>query len=117
MATFADLAGVKPPKHTDGISVVPTLLAKPNQQAPREYLYWEYQHGKQQAVRLGPWKGIRIGGTAEPIELYDMRDDIGEKNDIAAAHPSVVERIREIMKEARAGSAFTSRNLAIHRRR
>jgi hypothetical protein len=36
-----------------------------------------------------------------------MREDIGEKSDIAAAHPSVVTRIHEIMKEARAGSAFT----------
>jgi arylsulfatase A-like enzyme len=107
MATFADLAGVQAPEHTDGLSVVPTILGRPDEQEAREYLYWEYQHGKQQAVRLGPWKGVRIGGTKEPIALYDMRKDAGEKNDIAAAHPSVVERIRDIMKEARAESAFT----------
>lgn len=107
MATFADLAGVPAPAHTDGISVVPTLLGRPQEQTPREYLYWEYQHGKQQAVRMGPWKGVRIGGTKEPIELYDMRQDLGEKNNIAVAHPDAVKRMREIMVEARAGSAFT----------
>ncbi len=107
MATFADLAGVQAPAHTDGISVVPTLLGRPKEQTPREYLYWEYQHGKQQAVRMGPWKGVRFGGTKEPIELYDMRKDIGEKNNVAAAHPDVVRRMREIMEEAREGSVFT----------
>ena len=107
MATFADLAGVKAPEHTDGISVVPTLLGRPDKQTTREYLYWEYQHGKQQAVRMGRWKGVRFGGTKEPIELYDMNKDIGEKNNIAAVHPKIINRISEIMKEARQGSEFT----------
>ena len=107
MATFADLAGAKIPQHCDGISVVPALLGQPDKQARREYLYWEYQHGKQQAVRMGPWKGIRFGGTKEPIELYDLRKDIGEKNNVAQAHPNVVKRMREIMTEARQGSEFT----------
>lgn len=107
MATFADLAGVEPPEHTDGISVVPTLLGQFNKQIDREYLYWEYQHGKSQAVRMGPWKGIRFGGTKEPIELYDLQNDIGEKNDVANDHPDIVRRINQIMKEAREGSEFT----------
>ena len=107
MATFADLAGAKIPQHCDGISVVPALLGQPDKQAPREYLYWEYQHGKQQAVRMGPWKGIRFGGTKEPIELYDLRKDIGEKSNVTQAHSNVVKRMREIMTEARQGSEFT----------
>ena len=36
MATFADLAGVQAPAHTDGLSVVPTLLGRPQEQTPRE---------------------------------------------------------------------------------
>ena len=117
MATFADLAGVKAPEHTDGISVVPTLLGQPDQQEPREYLYWEYQQGKQQAVRIGRWKGVRFGGTKEPIELYDLSKDIGEKNDIAAAHPDVVEKMQHIMKKAREGSEYAKYwQLPEHRR-
>jgi len=107
MATFADLAGVEAPSHTDGISVVPTLLGRPDQQEPREYLYWEYQLGKQQAVRMGRWKGVRFGGTKEPIELYDLSVDIGENNNIAANHPDIVDKMRRIMIEARKGSEYT----------
>lgn len=106
MATFADLAGVKPPAHTDGISLVPTLLGKPGQQKKREYLYWEYHMGKQQAVRLGIYKGIRIGGTEEPIELYNLSLDLGEKNNIASQHPELVHKMDSIMSAARMGSPF-----------
>ncbi len=107
MPTFAELAGVQAPAHADGISVVPTLLDREKDQTSREYLYWESQLAKQQAVRMGLWKGVRYGGTQEPIELYDLRKDLGEDTNVAAAHPEVVERIREIMQEAREGSEFT----------
>ena len=56
---------------------------------------------------MGPWKGIRFGGTKEPIELYNLQNDIGEKNDVAKDFPEIVDRINEIMKEAREGSEFT----------
>jgi uncharacterized sulfatase len=107
MATFAELAGAERPPHTDGISVVPTLLGRPEDQEPRDYLYWELQQAKQQAVRMGRWKGYRVGGTEEPIQLYDLSTDLGETEDLAAEHPDVVARIREIMREARRGSEFT----------
>ena len=106
MATLAELAGVARPAHTDGISLVPTLLGHPERQQPREYLYWEYHMGKQQAVRLGSWKGIRFGGTKEPIELYDLDADIGETHNVADGHPDIVARITAIMEEARANSEF-----------
>lgn len=106
MATFADLAGVEPPAHHTGVSLLPTLLGQPEKQETREFLYWEYHQGKQQAVRIGPWKGVRFGGTKEPIELYNLDDDIGEHNNIAGQHPEIVKRMAEIMVEARAGSEF-----------
>ena len=56
---------------------------------------------------MGPWKGIRLRGTKEPIALYDMRKDIGEKNNVASAHPDMVNRMCEIMIEDREGSPFT----------
>jgi hypothetical protein len=56
---------------------------------------------------MGPWKSFRYGGTKEPVELYDMRKDIGENNNVASAHPDVVKRMSEIMKEARERSVFT----------
>jgi arylsulfatase A-like enzyme len=120
MATLAELAGSGIPPHTDGISAVPTLLGRRDQQAAREsreYLYWEYQQGKQQAVRMGRWKGVRIGGTREPIELYDLVTDIGETRNLAEAHPEIVRRIRGIMQEAREGSEFSAEwQIPDHRR-
>ena len=107
LPTFAELAGAARPDHADGVSLVPTLLGHPDRQQPREYLYWEYAMGKQQAVRIGRWKGIRFGGTKEPIELYDLMVDIGEAHDVADAHPDVVSRIRAIMGAARESSEFT----------
>ena len=86
---------------------MPTLLGQPERQQTREYLYWEFHMGKQQAVRLGSWKGIRFGGTNEPIELYDLAGDIGETNDVADSHPDIVARITGIMEEARADSEFS----------
>jgi arylsulfatase A-like enzyme len=108
MPTFADLAGTAKPAHADGISLAPTLLGHPEQQQAREYLYWEYHQGKQQAVRMGPWKGVRFGGTQEPLELYNLDADPGETRNVAAEHPEVVAKITTIMQDARADSPYNT---------
>lgn len=106
MSTLADLAGISPPEHTDGISVVPTLRNLPDRQQKREYLYWEYHQGKQQAIRWGHWKGVRFGGTKEPIELYDLSKDLSETKNLAQENPEIVEKMRLFMIQARAGSTY-----------
>jgi arylsulfatase A-like enzyme len=106
MATFADLAGTPPPALTDGISLVPTLLGQPDRQQARDFLYWEFHQGKQQAVRMGPWKGLRIGGIREPIELYNLETNIGETTDVAGSHPELVKKISDIKEQSRANSEF-----------
>jgi arylsulfatase len=106
MPTIAEVTGTTAPKGIDGISFAATLLGRPEEQAKHEFLYWEFPgYGGQQAVRMGPWKGIRQNmlrrDNPDPlkIELYNLEDDIGEANDVAAAHPDVVAKIRSIMKE------------------
>ncbi|MBL7153077.1 MAG: hypothetical protein ISS79_05125, partial [Phycisphaerae bacterium] len=73
-----------------------------------EYLYWEFhEQGKRQAVRIGWWKGIRQNVAKNPdgpIELYNLKSDLGEKNNIAQRHPEIVARIVKIMKAARTPS-------------
>lgn len=44
---------------------------------------------------------MRLGGHDDPdapIELYDLSVDRGEVDDVAAEHPAVVARIREVME-------------------
>jgi arylsulfatase A-like enzyme len=78
LPTAADLAGVPAPKGVDGHSIVPTLLGS-GQQELRESLYFEiYEPYFQQAVRMGDWKGYRLG-TKAPLELYDLKADPAEQ--------------------------------------
>ncbi|MGQ9575591.1 MAG: arylsulfatase [Thermoguttaceae bacterium] len=102
LPTAAELAGVRPPDRLDGISIVPTLLGRGHQHE-HEFLYWEFHEGgSQQAVRTGPWKAVRPWGG--PIQLYDLRTDLGESQDVAAAHPEVVARIEAYLSTARTES-------------
>ena len=96
LPTAADLCGVPAPPGLDGRSIAPALLGK-DPQVPRESLYFEiYEPFFQQAVRVGDWKGYRLG-TKAPLELYDLKADPAEKQDIAAAHPDIVCQIEAIM--------------------
>lgn len=108
LPTCADLAGFKTPKDIDGISMLPALLGKPEKQKKHKFLYWEFhEQGKKQAVRMGDWKGVRLNANKKPdgpIELYNLKPDIGEKNDIADKHPDIVAKIEGYMKTARVPS-------------
>jgi arylsulfatase A len=101
LPTAAELAGAVAPGGIDGISVVPTLLGQAAQ--PRhEYLYWENPVGGDllQAIRMEEWKAVKLGRDV-PIELYNLRDDIGETTDLAGHEPEIVERMRELFVTAR----------------
>jgi len=102
LPTAAELSGTEPPKNIDGISMVPTLLGQ--QQQGHDFLYWETPSGHYaQAVRYGSWKAVRTrwGG---PIELYDLDNDIGEKNNVAKQHPDLVAKIDAFMKASHTDS-------------
>ena len=102
LPTLAELGGAAAPSDTDGISMVPALLGKT--QTQHEYLYWEFhERGFRQAVRMGDWKGVRLAKGAK-IELYDLKKDLGEENDIAGQHPDVVSKIEHLMETARTES-------------
>lgn len=104
LPTACRLAGAEAPAGIDGISIVPTLLGKGGQER-REFMYWEFHEGpaSKQAVRMGHWKAVRPAPSA-PIQLYDLRTDIGEAHDVAADHADVVARIADYLKTARTES-------------
>ena len=103
LPTAAELAGVKPPKNIDGISMVPTLLGT-KQARQHEVLYWEFhERGFQQAARLGDWKMVRLA-PEKPPELYNLKTDLAEKDNVAGQHPDIVAKFAEYLKTARTES-------------
>lgn len=112
MPTFAELANVTIAEsvQTDGISMLPTLLNE-GKQEEHPYLYWEFHElGGRVAVRQGTWKAVmlqaRKGIDQQPIELYDLSNDIHEDNNLAEQYPQKVEEMREIMKAAHVESTI-----------
>ena len=89
--TILELAGAQPgaPRVVDGVSLVPVL--KGGELKPRP-LFWHYPHyanqgGKPGAVvREGDWKLIEFYENGR-WELYNLKDDIGETNNLAAKEP------------------------------
>lgn len=103
LPTAAELAGAPVPRGLDGISMTNALLGK--KQQDHEYLYWEFhERGFSQAVRIGNWKGVRVGARSNPIELFDLSRDPGEKHDVAAQNPEIIAQIAQIMRTARTDS-------------
>lgn len=109
LPTLCEVAGCPIPPETDGISFLPTLLGRDDQRQ-HEFLLWEfYGYGGQQAVRLGDWKGVRQKCNRDPdgpIELYNLKTDLGEQRNVAAEHPEIVERIEQIMRREHSPSAL-----------
>jgi arylsulfatase A len=100
--TFLNLAGIGLPKNIDGYSLLPTFFQR-GKQKQHEYFYWEFhENDGRQAVRLHNWKGVKLAvnkSADEHIELYYLKNDPQEQNNIASKFPSVVKRIEAIMKQ------------------
>lgn len=85
----------------DGVNLLPYLDGR-NTALPHEALFWRM--GQQMAVRVGDWKlvksartleGIELPGpgTVDGAELYDLKNDIGEKKNLAAEYPDKVKTL------------------------
>ena len=102
LPTAAAIAGVEPPAGLDGISVLPELLGEP--QPEHGPLYWEFhERGFAQAIRDGDWKAVR-NGLNGPVELYNLREDLGETRDVAPENQEIVSRMEKLFAESRTES-------------
>jgi arylsulfatase A-like enzyme len=96
--TILELAGLPldPKQHKDGVSFVPLLTGGQLKARP---LFWHYPHYGNQGgspcgvVREGDWKLIEWFED-NSIELYNIRDDLSEKNNLAASKPDLAKRLR-----------------------
>ena len=103
LPTAAEIAMAKPPKDMDGFSILP-LLTGQTQTNRHDFLYWEFhEKGFQQAVRMGNWKAVRPQAD-DPLELYNLKTDPGEKKNVAKENPKIVAQIEAYLKTARTES-------------
>jgi arylsulfatase A-like enzyme len=104
--TMLEMAGLplKPPQHRDGESMVPLL--KGTGGPKRKALYWHYPHYSNQggkpggAVRVGDFKLIE-SYEDNRVELYNLRADLGEQHDLAAAMPPKAAELRQMLHQWR----------------
>ena len=103
MPTFAELTRQKAPSQTDGVSLVPVLMGESKEPRPQSapiYFEWSRTDRAGQAIRIGDWKLIRWLNKPKPvIELFNLAKDIGEKINVAEAHPDRVEKLLDMMEE------------------
>jgi arylsulfatase A-like enzyme len=94
MPTMVELAGAAYPASVRGGPVLPmrgSSLAPVfrgeavDRQAP---LFWAY--GGNWAIREGDWKLVRDGRQKGPVELFNVREDPVEQQDLAARYPARV---------------------------
>jgi arylsulfatase len=95
MATCLDAAGAAYPQTFEGRPITPlegrSLLPclQGRRRPPHEALFWEHEGNR--AVREGDWK--LVSRYPEEWELFDLRADRTESNDLRARRPDVARRL------------------------
>jgi arylsulfatase A len=98
LPTILEIAGLQPTRSLDGSSLVP-LLRDPATRLDRDDLYWHYPHYHSMggvpytAVRSGDWRLVEFHED-QRLELYDLKADPHEDNNLAAAQPDRAHRLR-----------------------
>ncbi|OGV70508.1 MAG: hypothetical protein A2283_08735 [Lentisphaerae bacterium RIFOXYA12_FULL_48_11] len=108
--TILEMLGIvrKPGQEFDGISIVPTLKGE---KLSRDTIFCLFPHEPKVPegtppsvyVRKGGWKLIRIFFDGENqqhrYELYNLKDDIGEKNNLAEKYPERVTKMDALIEK------------------
>jgi arylsulfatase A-like enzyme len=95
--TLLELANQSIPAGLDGISFAAGLIN--GKEIPKRCFFWHFPHYNNQggrpsgAVRDGDWLLVEFYDE-EKVELYNLRSDIGEKQDMAAQHPEQVKKMQ-----------------------
>ena len=108
-ATSLAVAGLPLPTGTDAVDLSPILMGQPPPPGARE-LYFSRREGgpayggkSYEALIKGDWKLLQ-NDPYSPLELYNLKDDLGEANNIATKNPEIVAKIEAYLKTARTES-------------
>ena len=98
MATCVDLGQAKYPKQRNGIKIqsYPGTSLKPlfiGNKIEKRTLFWEHEGNA--AVRIGDEKLVRLGRSGK-WELYDLKKDRTELNDLADKNPKRTKELSSI---------------------
>lgn len=101
-STVLDVACVElKDEKVDGISLLPVIKGEDLKVRP---LFWHYPHYHNggarpySSVRLDEWKLIKQYET-HTYELYNLKEDIGEKEDLSKKNPDKVNELRGILEK------------------
>ncbi|MEO0510657.1 MAG: arylsulfatase [Verrucomicrobiota bacterium] len=105
MPTACELAGVAAPAGIDGISYAPLLKGKEAEQAQHDYLYFELHWPTKRGVRQGDWVAVQektteVDPNANPVELFNLKDDLAQKKNLAEQYPERLEAMKALLAEA-----------------
>ncbi|MCX2780471.1 sulfatase [Microbulbifer thermotolerans] len=110
LPTFYEAAGgEKYASVLDGVNLIPYLTGE-KRGRPHQTLFWKKE--TRAVIRDGDWKLIRY--PDRPAELYNLAEDIGEQNDLAAVHP---QRVRSMFKKLFAWELTLQRPLWLLKRK
>ncbi len=95
--TFLEMAGLPlpSPQTIDGLSLVPVLRGGKHPERPMFWHYPQYSNqggGPVGVIRWGEWKLLEWYEDMR-VELYNLRDDLGETHDLAAQNPERVQTL------------------------
>ena len=113
LPTLTRLAGTSEPRDRiiDGKNIWPLMAGVKGATSPHEVFYY-YKKAQLQAVRSGQWKLYlpldnwqlyiyKEGTQKSNAELYDLENDISEKNNVADEHQDIVKKLLQYAEQAR----------------
>ena len=101
--TLAELAGAKIDHRIEGRSFLPTLKGIAMNEEDR-VLYFTRREGgpyggkAYHAIRQGNWKLLQ-NSPYQPMELYNLKDDPLENNDLIKSNPEVYKMLNELLMQ------------------
>ncbi|MGB0744657.1 MAG: arylsulfatase, partial [Opitutales bacterium] len=101
MSTCVELAGADYPETINGRDITPkegrSLVAGFEGDRAEERVLM-FEHFGKAAIRKGDWKLVRVGAKS-PWELYNIKEDRSELNNLRAKYPVRVAELAKLWKQ------------------